>query len=182
MAIAWYYNTTNEAKIREVQHFFRGTSKLGILRHSITEILDTDLERVVLAKAANAYEAARVPVIVEHGALCIEFLNGIPGALVKPTWMALGDRLCHLIPAGQPRKSVARSALCYCDGRRRTVIMKQVEGELAPEPRGTGGFHWDPVFIPRGETRTLAELPLDEKLRISASGQAFVELRQKLGL
>ncbi|MDY7230851.1 non-canonical purine NTP pyrophosphatase [Hyalangium rubrum] len=182
MATTWYYNSTNEEKIREVQHLFSGSQRLRILRHPIIEILDTDLERVVLAKAADAYRSTRMPVIVEHGALCIDFLNGIPGALVKPTWMALGNRLCTLVPTGQPRTSRARSALCYCDGRRRVIILKEVEGELAPEPRGTGGFHWDPVFIPKGDTRTLAELPLDEKLRVSASGQAFAELRQKLGL
>ncbi|MBN1210522.1 MAG: non-canonical purine NTP pyrophosphatase [Myxococcaceae bacterium] len=179
---AWYYNTTNKAKIREALHFFGGAGRLGILQHPITEILDTDLEKVVLAKAAAAYSAVRVPVIVEHGALCIDFLNGLPGSLVKPTWMALEERLCHLVPSGQPRTGKALSALCYCDGRRREVILRKVEGELAPEPRGKGGFHWDPVFIPRGETRTLAEMELDEKLRISATGQAFAELRQRLGL
>lgn len=182
MTTAWYYNTSNEAKIREVRHFFGGSGKLGILRHPVTEILDSNLEKVVLAKAAEAYSATRVPVIVEHGALCIDFLNGLPGALVKPTWMALEERLCLLVPKGEPRTCKGLSALCYCDGKKREVILRKVEGELAPAPRGKGGFHWDPVFIPRGETRTLAEMELDEKLRISATGQAFAELRQRLGL
>ncbi len=39
-----------------------------------------------------------------------------------------------------------------------------------------------PVFIPKGDTRTLAELPLDEKLRVSATGQGYAELRQRLKL
>lgn len=182
MTPAWYYNTTNEAKIREVRHFFGGNPRLGILRHDVMEILETDLEQVVMAKAAAAYQAVRVPVIVEHGALCVDFLNGLPGALVKPMWMALGDRLCSLVPPGQPRTGRARSALCYCDGRRREVILREVEGELAPTPRGTEGFHWDPVFIPKGETLTLAEMPLPQKLRASASGQGYTELRLRLGL
>jgi XTP/dITP diphosphohydrolase len=182
MTPIWYYNTSNEAKIREVRHFFGGTPQLGFLRHAVTEILDTDLERVVIAKAAAAYQAVRVPVIVEHGALCIDHLNGLPGALVKPMWMALGDRLCSLVPPGQPRTCRVRSALCYCDGRRRVVILREVEGELAPVPRGTEGFHWEPVFIPKGETLTLAEMQLTVKLRVSASGQGYAELRQRLGL
>lgn len=181
MTTDWFYNTTNDAKIREIQHFF-GPGRLGILRHAVTEILETDLERVVQAKAAAAYQTVRVPVIVEHGALCIEFLNGLPGALVKPMWTALEDRLCSLVPPGKTRKVRARSALCYCDGRRRGVILHEVEGEIAHTPRGAGGFHWDPIFIPKGETRTLAEMPLDEKLRVSASGRAYAELRQKLKL
>jgi XTP/dITP diphosphohydrolase len=182
MTPVWYYNTTNDAKVREVQHYFAGSPRLGILRHNVTEILEADLEQVVMAKAAAAYHALRVPVIVEHGALCIDFLNGMPGALVKPMWMALGDRLCSLVPPGQPRTGWARSALCYCDGRRREVILRAVEGELAPMPRGAAGFHWDPVFIPKGATLTLAEMPLPDKLRVSAAGQAYAELRQRLGL
>jgi XTP/dITP diphosphohydrolase len=178
----WYYNTSNDAKVREVLHYFGGVGRMGILRHPITEILDTDLERVVRAKAAEAYRALRVPVIVEHGALSIDFLNGLPGALVKPTWMALGERLCMLVPPGEPRTGRALSALCYCDGRKRELILREVVGELAPCPKGTEGFHWDPVFIPKGETRTLAEMPLDEKLRVSAPGQAYAELRRLLGL
>jgi XTP/dITP diphosphohydrolase len=178
----WYYNTSNDAKVHEVLHFFGGSPRLGILRHPITEILETNLEQVVRAKAAEAYQALRVPVIVEHGALCIDFLNGLPGALVKPTWMALGNRLCMLVPSGEPRTGMALSAICYCNGRKREVILRKVTGEIAPSPRGTRGFHWDPVFIPQGETRTLAEMPIDEKLRFSASGQAYAELRKHLGL
>ena len=40
----WYFNTSNDSKIREVRHFFRGASKLGILRHPVVEILETELE------------------------------------------------------------------------------------------------------------------------------------------
>lgn len=178
----WYFNTSNDAKASEVAHVFSSSGRVGILRHSVLEVLDTDLKQVVRAKAAAAYEALRVPVIVEHGALCLDFMNGLPGALVKPTWMALGQRLCHIVPPGEPRTCKAMSALCYCDGLTRTVIIQQVEGEIAPCPRGTWGFHWDPVFIPRGHTRTLAEMPLAEKLAISAAGLAYTELRQKLKL
>jgi XTP/dITP diphosphohydrolase len=178
----WYYNTSNDEKVREVLHFFGGTRRLGILRYPVTEILDTNLEQVVRNKAAEAYQALRVPVIVEHGAFSIDFLNGLPGALVKPTWMALGVRLCLLVPSGEPRTGTASSALCYCDGRKREIILRKVTGELAPSPRGSGGIHWDPVFIPQGETRTLAEMPIDEKLRASPSGQAYAELRKHLGL
>jgi XTP/dITP diphosphohydrolase len=178
----WYFNTSNDSKVHEVRHVFRGASKLGILRHPVIEILETELESVVRAKAAAAYQALQVPVIVEHGALCIDFLSGLPGALVKPTWLALGTRLCSVIPSGEPRTCRALSALCYCDGLKRSVILRQVDGELSAAPRGAGGFHWDPVFIPRGHTQTLAEMQLEDKLQVSASGQAYAELRRQLGL
>ncbi|MGZ3460207.1 MAG: non-canonical purine NTP pyrophosphatase, partial [Archangium sp.] len=121
------------------------------------------------------------PVIVEHGALCIESLNGLPGALIKPFWSALGSKLSEWVPAGN-RAATARSALCYCDGRERRVLLAQVEGELASSARGTGGFHWDPLFIPKGQTRTFAEMSLVEKLQFSPLGQLHAELRRRLGL
>jgi len=175
-----YFNTVNADKVRELQHFFGPEGRIGVLRHPVTEILDVDLEKVVRAKAAAAYAAARMPVIVEHGALCIDFLNGLPGALVKPMWEGLGARICELVPEGKPRTVTARSALCYCDGRERFVIVRQVEGELALSARGTGGFHWDPVFIPQGETRTFAEMTMDGKLGFSMRRKAFEALAAAL--
>jgi XTP/dITP diphosphohydrolase len=177
---AAYFNTVNADKVRELKHFFGPEERIGVLRLQVTEILDVDLDKVVRAKAAAAYAAARMPVIVEHGALCVDFLNGLPGALVKPMWEALGPRICELVPEGKPRTVTARSALCYCDGRERLVIVREVEGELATSARGSGGFHWDPVFIPQGETRTFAEMPLDEKLKRSPAARCFEALREKL--
>lgn len=175
-----YFNTVNEDKVREFEHLFGRDGKLGVLRYPVTEILDVDLEKVIRAKAAAAYAAVRMPVIVEHGALCISALNGLPGVLVKPVWEALGPNLCELVPAGSPRTATARSALCYCDGRERVVLVREVEGELAPRARGTGGFHWDPIFIPQGETRTFAEMPLEEKLACSPVARCFEALREQL--
>ncbi|AKJ05351.1 XTP/dITP diphosphohydrolase [Archangium gephyra] len=181
MAPTWFYNTTNSEKLRELQHVLGGSAKLGYLTAKVTEILDVDLETVIRAKAIAAYRAVRVPVIVEHGALCIDALNGLPGALVKPFWESLDTRLCEVIPAGQ-RTARARGALCYCDGRERHVLIEETEGEIAPSARGTGGFHWDPIFIPKGQTRTFAEMSLDEKLSFSPLGRLHTRLRTELGL
>lgn len=181
MAPTWFYNTTNPEKLREFQHVLGSSKQLGYLKEKITEILDMDLEKVIRAKALAAYSATRVPVIVEHGALSIDALNGLPGALVKPFWESLDTRLCEVVPAGN-RVARARSALCYCDGRERHVLFAETEGEIAPSARGTGGFHWDPIFIPKGETRTFAEMTLDEKLSHSPFGKLHAQLRAKLGL
>jgi XTP/dITP diphosphohydrolase len=59
------------------------------------------------------------------------------------------------------------------------------EGRLIDEPRGSGGFGYDPAFVPRdedesGRGRTMAELPADEKHAISHRGRAFRALRRLL--
>jgi XTP/dITP diphosphohydrolase len=180
----WYYTTSNPEKLREFRHVFGTSSRIGYLSIPVMEILEVELEKLIVAKATEAYRAARVPVLVEHGALCIDALNGLPGALVKPVWTALGTGLCSLVPPTH-RTARVRSAFCFCDGRERKVLLAEVEGEIASTPAGNGGFHWDPLFIPKGETRTFAEMAetsLDEKLRFSPFGKLQAELRQKLGL
>ncbi|MCP3142016.1 non-canonical purine NTP pyrophosphatase [Pyxidicoccus xibeiensis] len=177
-----YFYTANPNKAVEARHVFEPAGRVEVLkvRTGITEILEVDLDRVIRAKAAAAYAAARYPVVVEHGAFCIDFLQGLPGALIRPFWDGLGAAgLCGLIPPGQPRVVRASSAVCYCDGKRRHVVTREVKGELALSERGTGGYHWDPVFIPESDKagRTFAELPLDEKLRLSPAGLAYADMR-----
>ena len=53
------------------------------------------------------------------------------------------------------------------------VVEGQVDGILLREPRGTGGFGYDPIFLPYGSSRTTAELDPDEKDAISHRGQAL---------
>jgi XTP/dITP diphosphohydrolase len=55
-----------------------------------------------------------------------------------------------------------------------------MEGEIAAEPHGTGGFGYDPVFVPEGETRTVAELGEDWKRVNSHRGRAAAALRAAL--
>ncbi|HEX2307464.1 MAG TPA: non-canonical purine NTP pyrophosphatase, partial [Jatrophihabitantaceae bacterium] len=58
----------------------------------------------------------------------------------------------------------------------------QVRGRLATEPRGTNGFGYDPIFVPDGDTRTMAELPPGDKDAISHRGRAFRALIPHLKL
>lgn len=179
----YYFNTSSREKAAEARVVFGPDNpKIGYLHNEVTEILDTDLVRVVRAKAAAAYRDARLPVIVEHGGLFIDHLSGLPGALAKPMWGLLRDRICDLVPPGAPRTARSRSLVCFCDGRTRRVFEASVDGALAERARGASGFHWDPVFIPAGHERTFAEMSLEEKLTVSASAKAYAMLREELGV
>lgn len=63
-------------------------------------------------------------------------------------------------------------ALCAPDGECRTFAGR-LSGSIISEPRGTEGFGYDPLFVVAGSERTLAEIPLDEKNRISHRAQAL---------
>ena len=53
------------------------------------------------------------------------------------------------------------------------VVEGQIDGSLLRERRGTGGFGYDPIFVPYGSSRTTAEMDAAEKDAISHRGQAF---------
>jgi len=71
-------------------------------------------------------------------------------------------------------------AMCaWADGQE-VAAEGTCEGRLVLEPRGSGGFGYDPMFIPEGEDRTMAQLTDEEKNATSHRGKAFRALRGKL--
>ncbi len=70
-------------------------------------------------------------------------------------------------------------ALVYPDGRLVTAE-GYMYGRITPDARGTRGFGYDPIFIPEGESRTVAEMTDEEKNAISHRGKALAELLMKL--
>ena len=98
-------------------------------------------------------------------------LEAIGSAGIARTAHALGD----------PR-ATARCALIYLDGETELIAEGETHGELLPEPRGEGGFGWDPIFVPEGRHETYAELGSDVKDRLGHRGRAWRLLRRSLGL
>jgi len=74
---------------------------------------------------------------------------------------------------------VCSLAAALPDGRE-IVVTERVEGALAEAPRGASGFGYDPLFVPLGEDRTVAELSPDEKDAISHRGRASRALASAL--
>ena len=178
-----YFNTVNQSKIAEIKEIFGETDCiLKFMQNDILEVLSHDLETVIRAKAAEAYKKCRVPIIVEHGALCIEYFNDFPGALSKPMWDLMGAKICTLIPKTETRKATVYSGVCYCDGRTRKSFIEKTEGLIANESRGSYGFQFDPIFIPEGSSNTYAEMELTEKLKFSQALKAYNKLKEELKL
>ena len=145
--------------------------------------------------AGNAMLKARalavhtgLPAIADDSGLCVDALNGMPGVLSARWCGRHGDDQANLeLVLGQLSDvpDFRRSAQFVCaaalvvpagtlDGQPiERVVEGTVEGALTREPRGTNGFGYDPIFVPRGERRTTAEMDPDEKDAISHRGQAM---------
>jgi XTP/dITP diphosphohydrolase len=143
-----------------------------------------------LGKARAAAIATGRPAIADDSGIEAAALNGAPGV-----WSArfAGDhasdeenlaKLLHDVPRDGDRRVAYVCVLVYVEpGGREELVHGRCEGRLALEPRGSGGFGYDPAFIPDdypGDERTMAELSPDEKDAISHRGRAARELATKL--
>ncbi len=135
-----------------------------------------------LAKAVEAVEATGLPAVADDSGLTVDALNGMPGVL-SARWAGRHgeDRanlelvLAQLGDVPDERRGagfVCAAAWALPDGRSE-VVHGEVRGTLLRGPRGTGGFGYDPIFLPGGMTLTSAELSPEDKDRISHRGQAL---------
>jgi XTP/dITP diphosphohydrolase len=142
-----------------------------------------------LAKARAAAAATGRPAMADDSGIEAAALRGAPGV-----WSAryAGDgasdeenlaRLLREVPEDGDRSVAYVCALAYVEpGGREEVVHGRCEGVLARAPRGSGGFGYDPAFVPDDypDGRTMAELTPEDKDAISHRGRAARELRKRL--
>jgi XTP/dITP diphosphohydrolase len=143
-----------------------------------------------LGKARAAAVATGRPAIADDSGIEAAALGGAPGvwsARYAGDHASDEDNLAKLLrevpPDGDTRVAYV-CAMAYVEpGGREEVVHGRCEGHLTHEPRGSGGFGYDPAFVPDdhpGDGRTMAELGPDEKDAISHRGRAARELRRML--
>jgi XTP/dITP diphosphohydrolase len=148
-----------------------------------------DVAETGLTFAENALLKARaiaaftgLPAVSDDSGLCVEVLNGMPG-IFSARWSGRhGDDdanlalvLAQIADIAEPNRGAhfaCAAALALPDGRE-GVAEGRLDGSLAFAPRGTGGFGYDPIFVPENMAVTTAELPPDAKDEISHRGRAF---------
>ncbi len=142
-----------------------------------------------LKKAQSAVRATGKPVIADDSGLEVGALEGRPGVRsARFAGEGAGDSannaklLKELAHCPDDRRAAAfrcAIALCFPDGSCRTFF-GELKGVILKEPRGNGGFGYDPLFLVPEYGQTLAELPLAVKNAISHRGQALERLKEYL--
>jgi XTP/dITP diphosphohydrolase len=154
---------------------------LGI--ESVPESGATFLENALL-KARHAARAAQLPALADDSGIEVDALGGRPGVLsARFAHPGASDaaNLARLLGELEGVPEERRSARYQCvvvwvrtaDDPEPLIGRGTWEGRIALEPRGSGGFGYDPGFIPAGEQRTAAELSPEEKNRVSHRAQAW---------
>lgn len=141
-------------------------------------------------KAATIARLSGRLTLADDSGLEVAALNGAPGihsaryAGIDADDLSNNRKLLAAMAALPPGERgaafVCVMALSLPDGRCRT-FSGRLSGSIISEPRGTEGFGYDPLFVVDGEERTLAEIPLAEKNRISHRAQALAQVVAVLG-
>ena len=154
----------------------------------VEETGETYVENALL-KARAVVRALDIPGLADDSGIEVDALGGGPGvrsarfagegATDRGNLQLLIRRVSE-VPQHERTARYRCVAVCVSPHGGELGTEATCEGTLTISPRGTGGFGYDPIFVPKGETRTMAELSDEEKDVISHRGQALRALRAKL--
>jgi XTP/dITP diphosphohydrolase len=182
--------TRNAGKIAELERILDGIDVAGLAGFpDAPEVPETEptFEGNALLKARAIAAHTGLPAVADDSGLCVDALNGMPGVL-SARWSgrfgdATGDKdaanlqlvLDQLgdVADGLRGAAFVCAAVLVVPGGVEHTVEGRMRGVIVRSPRGTGGFGYDPVFLPDGESRTAAEMAPAEKDAISHRGKAF---------
>ena len=188
--------TRNAHKVEEVQRILASAGcdvelvPLGTFPDA-PEVAETGetFEDNALLKARAIAAATGLLALADDSGLAVDALNGMPGILSARWSGRHGDDVANLqlvldqisdVPDGRRGAAFVCAAAAVTPHGRGVVAEGRVDGVLTRAPRGAGGFGYDPIFVPDGETRTTAEMSPAEKDAVSHRGKAFRALALRL--
>ncbi|MFL0176790.1 RdgB/HAM1 family non-canonical purine NTP pyrophosphatase [Mycobacterium sp. SMC-18] len=141
-------------------------------------------EENALAKARDGFAATGIPCVADDSGVSVDALNGMPGVLSARWAGRHGDDAANLtLLLGQiqdvpdERRGAAFVSCCALVSSSGSVVVRgEWPGTIAREPRGSGGFGYDPIFVPAGGSVSAAELTPAEKDAASHRGRALAQL------
>lgn len=180
------FATHNAHKVSEVQAVLGSEYQLVTATEAgITEeIPETQptIEGNALQKARYVYEHTGLNCFADDTGLEVEALNGAPGvysARYAGEHVSYADNNVLLLKnlAGcENRKARFRTVIALIVDGKEYFFEGRVEGTIATEPHGEGGFGYDPLFVPEGSQLTFAEMSSEAKNKISHRGRAVAKL------
>ncbi len=174
----------NPHKVEEVRRILAPLLDIELVAYDGPDVAETGATFAdnALIKARAAAENVGLPAVADDSGLAVDALNGMPGVLSARWCGRHGDDVANLelvlaqvadIPDDRRGAAFVCAAVAVVPGKGEHVAEGRVEGNVNRAPRGSGGFGYDPIFVPVGETRTSAELSPEEKDAISHRGRAF---------
>ncbi len=186
------FATGNAHKLKEVKEIFEDTNALLVSLNELEDVPEIiedgeTFKENSLIKVNVIFNHFKIPAIGDDTGLMVEQLNGAPGVYSarysgeNATYESNNKKLLsELAKFPTPHKASFVTIATYYDGKTTITAFGELKGEIVNKHRGKNGFGYDPIFQPEGFDKTLAELTLEEKNKISHRGRSFRKLKEKL--
>ncbi|MBU3663534.1 MAG: RdgB/HAM1 family non-canonical purine NTP pyrophosphatase [Bacteroidetes bacterium] len=176
----------NQHKTKEIQNVFQSFAEIK----SLSDIgFDLEIEENGLTlkdnaeiKAKTIWKATQLNCFADDTGLMVAALNNEPGvhsaryAGLEKDPVANNKKLLQALNGKDNLEASFVTVICLIINREMHLFEGKLKGTITHEPKGSEGFGYDPIFIPENDTRTLAQLSLEEKNRISHRGKAFAQM------
>ena len=177
-----FFGTNNPHKLREIKEIVGDLYEVISFKDLETPIdveeTESTLEGNAALKARAFYAHTGLPCFSDDTGLEVDALDGRPGvwsARYAGEGCSFDDNINKLLgemDGKENRSARFRTVIAYYDGEEMRYFEGEVEGNILESRKGTGGFGYDPVFLPEGFQKTFAEMSPDEKNSISHRGRS----------
>lgn len=180
----------NQNKVLEINSLLKGIAEVHSLNDIgiFEEIPETGitLKENASIKARACYDLTGLHVFADDTGLEVEALNGEPGVFSaryagpeKLAWKNM-EKLMNELEAHENKKARFVTFISLIVNQEEYFFEGEINGTIIHEMRGSNGFGYDPIFVPDGETRTLAEMSSEEKNKISHRAKALEKMKSFL--
>jgi len=160
-----FFASSNEHKFQEAERILANLGmQINLFKTTLEEIQSNNLNDIAEKKAINAYDLIQKPVIIEDDGLFINSLNGFPGPYSSYAYDTIGNKgIMNLLENSQVRDANFVSIIAYCDNDYGVKLFESsIPGKISSVIE-KGGWGYDPIFIPDGESKTYANVSDKDK-------------------
>ncbi len=156
--------------------------ELEHIKTAYPEIQAESLEITIIPGLQWVMSKYNRPVMIDDSGLFIDSLKGFPGVYSSYVFKTVGcDGILSLMEGVKDRRARFECCIGFMRPGDEPFIAKGIApGSVSSKKIGTGGFGYDPIFVPEGDKRTYAQFDVEEKNRISHRGRAIDRLLEEL--
>jgi XTP/dITP diphosphohydrolase len=160
-----FFVSSNTHKFTEAQRILSNLGlDISLFKTTLEEIQSNSLSEIATRKALDAYSKVQKPVIIEDDGLFIDSLNGFPGPYSSYAYDTIGNKgIMSLLEKIESRNAKFVAIIAYCNGVDDIQLFESsIPGKISLSIE-EGGWGYDPIFIPDGESKTFANVSDKDK-------------------
>ena len=160
-----FFVSSNTHKFTEAQRILSNLGlEISLFKTTLEEIQSSSLGEIAKRKALDAYSKVQKPVIIEDDGLFIDSLDGFPGPYSSYVYDTIGNKgIMNLLEKIESRNAKFVAIIVYCNGVDDIQLFESsIPGKISLSIE-EGGWGYDPIFIPDGESKTYANVSDKDK-------------------